>query len=525
MATVKITDLPTISTINANTANTVLVGVDIPTNITGQITLTTLANGLYSNNYLTVGDFSHNFPNAIAVFAGPSDNYIQTIIENTDDDGTADFVAQSNVSTDISHFIDIGFTGNNYNNTLPVNSLGTSVGQLDGYLYVQGKENEKGGNLVIGTVSSNTRINFIVGGINSENVVAYMTTSGIYSPTINSLVAANVGILRSEISSNAVSSNAVINSRISSNIATANIFTQAAFNKANNALANTSGIFAGNLNIIGDLSLLNGSLLTTGDMLVNGTLTLANSNFSSIESAMTIKATANVQLPANDGYMIHISGKNGIPARVVTDSFGTNSYALFAGRSARGTVDSPSSTQNNDVLLRVSSGGWGTTGFSPLGSGRIDFVATENHTDSARGSAIKFYNVSNGTNTITNIATFNGDSAIFSGVVNPQKGFIYTPNVQSTLTSYTLDFNNDNLVKFDINQNISITLTNFTYGKVVELWMTNSSGANRTITHGCLANNSTTKTTTFVIQALSCAYLKYFSINGDQANTFVSIVA
>ena len=50
MATVKITDLPAINTINANTANTVLVGVDIPTNVTGKITLTTLAAGLYSNN-------------------------------------------------------------------------------------------------------------------------------------------------------------------------------------------------------------------------------------------------------------------------------------------------------------------------------------------------------------------------------------------------------------------------------------------------------------------------------------------
>ena len=52
MATVKITDLPPINTINANTANTVLVGVDIANNITGKITLTTLAANLYSNNNL-----------------------------------------------------------------------------------------------------------------------------------------------------------------------------------------------------------------------------------------------------------------------------------------------------------------------------------------------------------------------------------------------------------------------------------------------------------------------------------------
>ena len=48
---------------------------------------------------------------------------------------------------------------------------------------------------------------------------------------------------------------------------------------------------------------------------------------------------------------------------------------------------------------------------------------------------------------------------------------------------------------------------------------------NKTITHGCLANNSTSKLTTFTISSQSCALLKYFSIDGDQPNTFVSITA
>ena len=72
---------------------------------------------------------------------------------------------------------------------------------------------------------------------------------------------------------------------------------------------------------------------------------------------------------------------------------------------------------------------------------------------------------------------------------------------------------------------MSITLSNYQSGKIVEVWITNNANQNKTVTHGCLANNSTAKATTFTIQANACAFLKYFSIDGDQANTYVSITA
>jgi hypothetical protein len=76
-----------------------------------------------------------------------------------------------------------------------------------------------------------------------------------------------------------------------------------------------------------------------------------------------------------------------------------------------------------------------------------------------------------------------------------------------------------------VNDNMTVTLQNYVPGKIVEVWITNSAGQNKTITHGCLANNSTSKATSFTIQSNSCAFLKYFSIDGDQANAFVSITA
>jgi len=209
-------------------------------------------------------------------------------------------------------------------------------------------------------------------------------------------------------------------------------------------------------------------------------------------------------------------------------SFGTSNtaYPVIAGRHSRGTVTAPTPTQNNDILLRIAGNSYGTTGYAPFGDARIDFVATEDHSDTNRGSRIRFWNTPAGSNVVNEIASFNADSVYFTGSINPQKGFVYTPNnITSAATTYTVDFVRDSMVRMTVNDNMTISLQNYVFGKIVEVWITNTAAQNKTITHGCFANNSTTHATTFTILSQSCAYLKYFSIDGDQANTFVSITA
>jgi hypothetical protein len=370
-----------------------------------------------------------------------------------------------------------------------------------------------------------------------SNVNSYLTSNAASAnAVINSRISSNVATLRCEITSNvatlrgeitanAVSANSVIDTNISANVATlrgeitsnaqsTNAFANLAFTKANNAIANTGGVYtAGDFHI-------------SGDGFVNGTFTLANSNFSASESAMTISATGTVQTVSQAGTMLHISGKANTPSRIIFDSFSTDgsAYGIIAGRTARGTVSSPTATQNNDILMRFAGNGWGTTGFAPLGVARIDIVATENYTDSARGSKIVFYNVANGTNTVNEIATFNAETVQFDGTVQPNKGFIYVPTILAgSQTAFTIDFTTSSLIKCDIAADCTISLSNYVYGKVVEVWITNTSGVNRTVTHGCLAINSTINSTTVTIPATSSAYLRYFSIDGDNANTFVVI--
>lgn len=523
MATVKITDLPTISTINSNTANTVLVGVDIPTNITGQITLTTLAAGLYSNNNLAVGNNHTVLPNVVGQFTGNSTSYLQVNLENQQGAGSGDYVVTADDGTDSNHFIDLGLNGSTYSD---VSFSATDA--HDGYLYVQSSGTGKG-NLVIGTTNSTGRVKLVVGGMQTENIVGYIDNTGIWSNSINSVVtanaasansivntriSANVATLRGEITANAASANSVINSRITANIATANLFTQSAFDKANNAIANTNGVLTA------------GDFYISGDGFVNGTFTLANSTFGTSESAMTIKATATVQTPTQAGTMLQISGKSNTPSRVLFDSYSTDgsAYSVLAGRTARGTVTSPTATQNNDILMRFAGNGWGTTGFAPFGVARIDIVATENYSDTNRGSKIVFYNVPNGSNTVNEIASFNATDVHFTGAVIPQKGFIYTPRILTgAQTAITIDFATDSMVRATFNSTLTMSFSNYTYGKVVEAWLTNTAGNGQTVNMGILANNSTTGSASLSVASGRSAKLQYFSIDGDLSNTFVAV--
>jgi hypothetical protein len=242
---------------------------------------------------------------------------------------------------------------------------------------------------------------------------------------------------------------------------------------------------------------------------------------------LTIKATATVQPLSQSGTMIHVTGRANTPARIIYDSFSTDgsAYGLVAGRSARGTVTSPTATQNNDVLMRMAGNGWGTTGFAPLGVGRIDFVATENYSDTNRGSMIKFYNIQTGTNTVQEIASFNGDSVHFNGYISPEKGFIYTPRIfAAAQTAITIDFANNSVLRANTSAGVTMSFTNFTLGKVVEVWITNTAGTNQTFTHGCSALNSTVNATTYTIPGTSTIVAKYLSFGTDLANVLVSII-
>jgi hypothetical protein len=751
MATVKISDLPEIPHLTFDTTQSILPVVDLTTNTTGKVTVRTLAEGLFHNDALKVGEEAILFPNVIAQFAGNSEIYLQVNLQNLNANGSADYVATADIGTNANNYIDLGINNSNYND--PEYS---ALKSLDGYLYVQGSlDNSADGNLVIGTASTGANVVFIAGGTTEANVIAKMTRFGLTlngasrlefsDGSIQTVAAAPASLSQNAYNTaNSASSNTIViqavNITQNNNIIAINQYAQSAFatandtngfavsafntanavngfaisafntanganglaagafDKANNALANTFAITVNNsvyipgtlvidgliyangatyvanamsipttysspqtaitldyraANIVktnitsdlvvshtgivlgkyidlfvyndsaatrnithgvsannsstkgtvtevrpyatkhlkyftvdsdlantyvviatdenyvsGDLTVtgnvvseggsvvtsnlyvggtttsvgttlmegnftsngtsnLIGSVIVTGTFSTEGTLSLNNSTFTSNTALLSITASDDfvTQSPSNTNYMLHVTGKANSVTRVVLDSFGANTYPLFAGRMGRGSAAAPAAVANNDVMFRVVGNGWTGTEFPGSSPTKIDFVATEDFSDTNRGTAIEFWNTPVGSNNIQRIATFNAGEAKFTGAVIPEKGFVFVPRLPvGNQTAITIDFDTDSMVKATHIADLTVTLTNFQSGKIVEVWLVNTGGQNRTVTHGCTALNSTNKSTTVTNIAGSSLCLRYFSIGTDNANTFVSII-
>lgn len=390
MSTVKISDLVAIATINSNTANTLLVGVDIPTGVTGKLTAHTLAQGLYSNEVLNVGARIVDLPDTIAQFSLNSASYIQTNLVNTDNGGSADFVVTANSGTDTTYFIDMGYANKDFNPGSEINSLGTSINRLDGYIYTQGStSNTWGGNLVVGAVSTGKEIRFIAGGGAANAVVAKMSSSAL---TLNRNV----------------------------------VF-------ADGSSQNTSSGSAG---------------------------TYANSAYAKANSA----------------------------GQYANASFGA---ANSAGAFANAAADTASS------------------GLISAGVADTKAVTSGRYANSA-------FSTANAASIYANSAFTTANNALLQ---------IY-PTVRipaGNQTTLAINYSVDTVVKANLVTDLTITHSNFTTGKAVEVWLVNADNSTRTITHGISALNSTVNSLTFTIPATSSAHLRFFNINSDLANTFVKV--
>ena len=252
MSTIKISQLPVLPTLSANTAGNLFLAVDSANSRDVQITGTTLAQGLYSNNILNVGANPVNFSNTVSQFSGYDPVFLQANFQNFNANGSIDVVLTADTGTNQSNYVDLGINNSQWNN-----AGYTAMYPLDGYLYVQ-DGGASGGNLMIGTASSNTSVSVIVGGTNSSNVVAKFTTSGLLL-TPNSSITFPDGTKQSTAASPAS-------------------YSQAAFSLANTALQNTSTIVVNNLNVLGNTTfsgntLHYGNLYITGNIVTTGPMT------------------------------------------------------------------------------------------------------------------------------------------------------------------------------------------------------------------------------------------------------------
>jgi len=168
------------------------------------------------------------------------------------------------------------------------------------------------------------------------------------------------------------------------------------------ALTVTGGVgIAGNLNVGSNFKTYTSTGNVSFQVLDSGIVQFKAPTAIAANSAGALNivgsTTGNYQAVTNAGGMIHITGNEGVASRITNDAFGTGANPAYVGRMARGTVDSPTPPQANDVLSRFVGVGWnGSGGYGPTSGGTapcgIDFVAAETFSTTAQGSTIQFYN-------------------------------------------------------------------------------------------------------------------------------------
>lgn len=168
----------------ASSYSNVQVATYLPTytgNISGN--LTGYSGNVYLAGNIVVGPTNYTaLPTTVAQFTGNANTYTQINVQNLSSltDATAEYVATANNGTDTTFFVDMGIANSNYDVNSPNNSLGTTIYPNDSYLYAQGNlATTTGGNLAIGTSTPNKSVKIFAGGINSANIVATVSNTGL----------------------------------------------------------------------------------------------------------------------------------------------------------------------------------------------------------------------------------------------------------------------------------------------------------------------------------------------------------
>lgn len=261
--------------------------------------------------------------------------------------------------------------------------------------------------------------------------------------------------------------------------------------------------------------------------------------------ANTPSVTANSAAAfANASFVAANSGATFANASFVTANAAydsQNTTSAFANASfvtANASFNSQNTTASfaNGAFTRANSGyGVANTGAS-FANGA--FVMANSSYDKANSGAT----FANGAFTRANSAYNTANSALqntSSIIVNTDltvpgtltvTGALYSSNNIITPTSFvgsqtaiSLSFSNSSLVRANIAADLVVTPGSFIQGKIVDLVITNTSGQQRGITHGCSAINSTIGASSFNLGSTRTAVLRYFSFNGDLANTYVSV--
>jgi hypothetical protein len=161
----------------------------------------------------------------------------------------------------------------------------------------------------------------------------------------------------------------------------------------------------------------------TGFFYVKRKAQIDNTTFSSTQAMLGINASG-VAEPTTifPDTLVQATGRPNKNSRIVQRAYGStgetggqNSYAVWASYAARGSVASPAALKADDILMRLSGNGFGTTTWG-AGGARIEYVALENFTDSAKGTKINFWTTPAGQTASQTVASINSTGVVTAGV-------------------------------------------------------------------------------------------------------------
>ena len=149
--------------------------------------LLSVTGNITTANKLFVGLSSTTLTNPVAVFSGSGASYDQVALFNSTGTGSSDYVTYGNNGDDNQSWMDMGFTGNTFNDS---NYTITAAG--DGYIFAQGNTSF-GGNLVIATGNTGTTrdIVFSFGFLTASEFVRFQKSTNTILPYANTT--ANIG--------------------------------------------------------------------------------------------------------------------------------------------------------------------------------------------------------------------------------------------------------------------------------------------------------------------------------------------
>jgi hypothetical protein len=172
----------------------------------------------------------------------------------------------------------------------------------------------------------------------------------------------------------------------------------------------------------------------TGFFYVKRKAQIDNTTFSSTQAMLGINASGGAE-PTTifPDTLVQAVGRPNKNSRIVQRSYGSasetggqNSYAVWASYAARGSVASPAALKADDILMRLSGNGYGTSTWGS-GGARVEFVALENFTDTAKGTKINFWTTPEGQLASQTVASINS-----TGVVTASVKFSNDDTLQTT---------------------------------------------------------------------------------------------